>query len=440
MKRFLASFALTVLCTSPALAQSPSDELRRAIGLSQAGQRDEAAEIIERVLQDATDPLVRCEALALGAGVQALRGDREAASGHVSSFNAECEASSQKWHRREVDRARERFGLGPDPNAVEPPPMRAEARPSAEGDGWPEADPSAAGLDPFVLAEHRRLCEQSMADACLVVHDGRIVQELYGPGYAEPMYAMSSTKSVASLVAGLLVEDGELALDDPVSDYIPEWEAGAEAGVTVRHLLTMTAGLDRRIDERGPRRGLYREEDKEAFVFSLPLDAEPGERWAYSNEGVFLLSPLMDRATGEPFENYAQRRLFEPLGMRHTRFYGWPGGQARTHADLETTPRELARIGQMMLQRGRWEGEQVVPEAWVEASLESIPQNPDYGLLWWLDVPGGFAARGYLNTNLYVVPERDLVVVRMQRRPKPAPKPYEPAALDLFQRLVSEER
>jgi CubicO group peptidase (beta-lactamase class C family) len=316
--------------------------------------------------------------------------------------------------------------------------MRPGPPPSAEADGWPVADPAAAGLDTLALAEHRRLCERSAADACLVVYDGQIVQELYGPNYSEPMYAMSSTKSVASLVAGLLIADGKLNLDGPVADYIPEWTAGAEAGVTVRHLLTMTAGLDRRIDERGPRRSLYREEDKETFVFSLPLDAEPGVRWAYSNEGVFLLSPLMDRAAAEPFEDYARRRLFEPLEMLHTRSYGWPEGQARTHADLETTPRDLDRIGQMMLQRGRWGEEQVVPEAWVEASLTPIPQNPDYGLLWWLDVPGGFAARGYLDTDVYVLPEQDLVVVRMQSKPAWASESYRSAALDLFGRFSSE--
>jgi CubicO group peptidase (beta-lactamase class C family) len=193
------------------------------------------------------------------------------------------------------------------------------------------------------------------------------------------------------------------------------------------------------MDREGPRQSVgFVVDDKNAFVFSLPLDAEPGARWAYSNEGVQLLSPLLSRTAGEPIQDYARRRLFEPLGMANTRLHVYPQGVAWTYADLETTPRDLVRIGQMMLQRGRWDGEQVVPEAWVEASVTPIPQNPDYGLLWWLDVPGGFAARGYLDTDVYVLPERDLVVVRMQSKPAWAPESYRSAALDLFGRFPSE--
>lgn len=438
MKRCFSGLTLFIAIALPAAAQSVP-ELKRSMELSREGHWGEAAEIISSVLQDSTmHSIVRCEAFALGAFPFAQIGEMEKATALIHSFDAECAVVSQGWPRREINKMRTRLELGSDPQAVEPPPMRTGPPISAERDDWPEAEPATLGLDTLALAQHRRLCEQSATDACLVVYKGQIVQELYGPDYREPMYAMSSTKSVASLVAGLLIADGKLGLDDPVSDYIPEWKAGAEAEVTVRHLLTMTAGLDRRLDMEGPRRGLFLEEDKEAFVFSLPLDAEPGERWAYSNEGVFLLSPLMDRAAGEPFEEYARRGLFEPIGMHHTSFYGWPEGQARTHADLETTPRDLARIGQLMLQRGRWNGVQVVPEEWVDVSLAPTPRNPDYGLLWWLDVPGGFAARGYLDTNVYVLAEQNLVVVRMQSKPKWAPESYEPAALDLFHRFISE--
>jgi CubicO group peptidase (beta-lactamase class C family) len=230
----------------------------------------------------------------------------------------------------------------------------------------------------------------------------------------------------------MLIADGKMSLDDPVSRFIPEWRAGASGGVTVRHLLTMTSGLpdERQVSDVG---GV---EDKERFVFGLPIATRPGERWAYTNNGVFLLSPLLDRAAGEPIDNYARRRLFEPLGMKGSEFHVYPEGQAWTHADMHTTPRDLARIGQMMLSGGRWEGRQIVPESWVNASVQPLEGNRDYRLLWWLNVPGGFAARGYLDTNLYVLPDVGIVVVRMQSAPRASSYDYEPRAFDLFRRIV----
>ena len=250
---------------------------------------------------------------------------------------------------------------------------------------------------------------------------------------------MSSTKSVAGLLTGMLIGDGTLSLDEPTSRLVPEWAAGAQGGVTVRHLLAMTSGLLGSHVPRPVGSIVSAVSDKDSLVFTLPLVAAPGTEWAYSNEGAYLLSPILRRAAGEPLEEYAQRRLFGPLGMASTRLRVYPEGQAWTHATMWTTPRDLARVGQLMLQRGRWNDEQVVPEPWVEASVQpSQPLSPDYGLLWWLDVPGGFAARGAYDTNVYVLPDQDLVVVRMQSGPGEGAVPYEPAAFGLFDRLATE--
>jgi len=269
------------------------------------------------------------------------------------------------------------------------------------------------------------------------VYRGKIVQEWYGPRYREPAYAMSATKSVTGLLVGMLVEDQKLSIDDKVARYIPQWHAGDQSGVTVRHLLTMTAGLRRLYDD-----GVGGAEDKESFVFTLPLSYEPGTRWEYTNEGVFLLSPLMDAAAGEPIEVYAQRRLFDRLGLKQTRLHVYPTEQAWTHADMETTARDLARIGLLMLNRGRWHKDQLVAESWIAASTTpSQDLERDYGLLWWLyRSPRGFAALGRFDTNLYVFPDLELVAVRMQSGEAMDAKPYEPTALALFRRLRSERQ
>jgi CubicO group peptidase (beta-lactamase class C family) len=193
--------------------------------------------------------------------------------------------------------------------------LAAQAAPAA----WQSADAAEVGLDTTALREHRALCERSGADACLVAFDGRIVQEWYGPRYAEPMPTMSSMKSWTALLAMLLVDEGKLDLDAPAARYIPRWSAGAEAGVTVRQLLTMTAGLRRRFGEApGPEQSIGYVGDKNAFVLGLPLDFAPGTRWEYSNEGAQLLSPILEAAAGMPLDRYAHERLFVPLGMGST--------------------------------------------------------------------------------------------------------------------------
>jgi CubicO group peptidase (beta-lactamase class C family) len=244
----------------------------------------------------------------------------------------------------------------------------------------------------------------------------------------------SSVKSWISLLAGMLETDGKLSLDDSVATYVPDWAAGARGGVTVRQLLTMTSGLARRSADSSI--GVVTT-NKNAFVTALPLGYSPGERWEYSNEGAQLLSPLLERAAGMRLSAFARQRLFAPLHMDHTRLHVDGAGVVWTYADAETTLRDFAKPCQLMLDGGRWNGTQVISPSWVQRSIQPIPQNPQYGWLWWL-VPGGFAARGSLDTSCYVFPELGLVVARMQAKPVSAARVrYEtPALFPLLRQIV----
>lgn len=305
------------------------------------------------------------------------------------------------------------------------------------GGSWPRAKPASLGMSADAVREHESLCEKSGADACLIVYRDTVVSEYEGPGFRLPMYAMSSTKSVTSLLVGMLIDDGRIpSLDTPVSRYLPSWSEGDKARVTLRHLLTHSSGLKRRSTKEDGSVGWA--QAKNRAVIDLPLSWPPGTRFEYSNEGVQLLSPILDAAAGEPIQRYARRRLFEPLGLRNTAFSVDAKGHAWTYADLKTTPRDLARIGALMLHGGVWRGSRILSREWIaQATSPAIDLQPECGLLWWIvGRPRGFAARGYLGNNLYVFPELDLVVVRMQARPSPAPATYEAAALPLFERMV----
>jgi CubicO group peptidase (beta-lactamase class C family) len=243
------------------------------------------------------------------------------------------------------------------------------------------------------------------------------VDEWYSTRYALPIYAMSSTKSVTGLLAMMLVADGRIrTLDDAACRYVKEWCSGIRGQVTIRHLLSMTSGLLR----LPPDSSVGFVEDKDAYVISLVPAAPPGTVWAYSNEGAQLMSVVLDAAANEPIQAYAARRLFAPIGMHHSSLHLDGEGHAWTYADMLTTARDFARIGVLVLHRGKWGDQQVVPAAMLDSLFTPQALNPRYGMLWWLDREvGGVATHGHLDTDVHVLPASDLVIVRMQSKPYP---------------------
>ena len=410
---------------------SPADLLWLAREANRAGRYDEAARHARAATRrPGVGPEVLCPAWMNVFYAAHRTGDRDAAAAALRSFDeSAARLPADDPVVIEMGELKAALGLG---GAVAP---RAVAAPP-EGDGfWQSADPAALGLDLGAIREHLALAKASGADAVLVAYRGKVVSEWYSPRYRTPTGTMSSVKSITGLLAGLLVADGKLAVDDPVSRFVPGWSEGRRGRVTVRHLLTMSSGLSR---TREPGQSVGFAADKSGFVVGLEPANEPGSRWDYSNEGVQLLSPILEKAAGVPLQDYARDRLFRPLGMDETRLRLDAKGHAWTYADAETTLRDFARLGELMRNKGRWRGRQVVPEAWVDASTRPCPLNASYGYLWWLiDDPKGFAARGYLDTHCYVFPGLELVVARMQTRPYLfATEPYEPKALALFKRIV----
>ena len=298
---------------------------------------------------------------------------------------------------------------------------------------WPRADPDTMGLNADALQAHLDRCRESGSYGCLVAYQGYVVQEWYRHDHASPFVkTRSAVKSWTGLLAGMLIADGAIdSVDVPVAKYIPEWTAGARAGVTLRHLLTMTSGLrdhtggentvppvDQPHDNDTLHPGVVAKKDLTGYVLDLPLDWPPGERFSYSNEGVQLLSPLLERAAGIPLAQYARERLFAPLGMDQTRLGVDAYYNTATFGGAETTVPDFARIGQLMLNEGRWNDQQIVPASWVERS--TTPTMRNYGFLWWIDpARDNFAATGSLDNVCIVYPELDLVAARMQRDPRP---------------------
>ncbi len=241
-----------------------------------------------------------------------------------------------------------------------------------------------------------------------------------GGGPGDAVNIKSASKSLISALVGIALERGDLAsLNTPVAELLPEAFAGADErkrSITLGHLLSMQSGLE---STTGTGYGPWvSSRDWVRHAVARPLVAAPGSEFIYSTGNSHLLSAVLARATGKPTREFAREVLLEPLGISAS----WsqdPQGTDFGGNELRMTPRALARFGQLYLQGGAWEGRQLVPAAWVAESTSRHAEGwPDrygaYGYLWWLPPgrPGGaFMAVGYGGQFLYVVPEREMVVV-----------------------------
>lgn len=311
---------------------------------------------------------------------------------------------------------------GDDPTAVAPPGTVDLSLP------WAEASPVAMGIDGTALA--------AAADgggdidrlrSLLVVREGKLVFERYYHGWTADTLAdvRSVTKSIVSTLVGLALQDGFVhSLDDPITDYLhaPEFPVRPEHGaITVRHLLTMTGGFDWDEDDTNIYSDWVRSSDQVAFVLNRQVSSTPGSTFLYNSAAVHLLGVVLEKATGMELEAYADRELFEPIGITRRVWEPATQGYVNGGAGLDVTPRDLARFGQLALQAG-WSGSRaVVPGAWLdEATVRrfgwTVAAGPiehvSYGYLWWVDLDhDAYFAWGHGGQFVYVVPSLDLVVV-----------------------------
>jgi len=296
---------------------------------------------------------------------------------------------------------------------------------------WTTATIAEVGGSPEMVARGvDRASRNHRMRSLLVVKDGRlVVEEYFGAGGPDDLHDVRSvTKSVLSALTGVALARGDIrSLDDPISDYLgsilPDLEPDKGA-ITIRHLLTMTSGLE--WDESGGF-GSYndwiRSGDHLGFLLRKPFSSSPGNEFTYNSAAVHLLGVVLEQATVMQLPTLARFALFEPMGIPISRWEPLGGGYYNGGAGLDLRPRDLARFGQLYLQRGSSGGRQIIPADWIEFSTEErfdwrmhsgALTGISYGSLWWV-VPGTteplFFAWGYGGQYVVVVPDLQLVVV-----------------------------
>ena len=303
--------------------------------------------------------------------------------------------------------------------------------------GWLTASPTEVDMDAGQLS---RLVDELPPErkhglhSLLVVRRGKLVMEEYWNGHdRETVHDLrSSTKSITSLLLGIAIDKGLVGdPSDPLLPYLgaayPDLDQSpaGKGRITLAHLLTMSSGLDcddRNRKSKGQEDRMYRKRDWVRYFLDLPILHPPGEVSRYCTGGVVTLGRVIAEASGLTIPEFARQYLFEPLGFKSERWSLFDRDrQTDTGGHLYLRPRDMAKIGQLILQKGNWNGTQLVSAQWVERATREqtrIDGGKAYGYLWWIaglqTVDRSFRlifASGNGGQLIFIVPELELVVV-----------------------------
>lgn len=234
----------------------------------------------------------------------------------------------------------------------------------------------------------------------------------------------SSTKSVVSILTGMAWDQGKLDLDAPIDRYLPPGLGGAEhRSITVTNLLTETSGMKVGVLTEGLTGVIPLDPNSAVQALGVPLDNPPGAEFSYSQRNVDLLAYVLELAVREPLQQFAQRELFDPLGIERGDYY-WArdrAGHTYGYAHLLIPPNDFAKLGLLVSNSGRWGERQIVSQRYLWQARQPSPANPCYGYLFWLGPgcaetatylpPGTFSMSGLGMQNVFFVPSLDLMVM-----------------------------
>jgi CubicO group peptidase (beta-lactamase class C family) len=305
--------------------------------------------------------------------------------------------------------------------------------------GLVDGAPADVGMDEAVLAGARTYAftDERNTQAVVVVRHETVVAEWYASDRdASSLGASwSIAKSFTSALIGIALDRGEIpSVDAPMSTWFPEFVGTEKEDITLRDVLEMASGIewvesyevgdirDSDIAEMALCRGASHLD----VVLDNPVAHPPGTRFNYSSGDSMMLSHVIQEATGMRADEYAQRYLFEPLGIQEARWWRDRSGHTLTYCCADLTARDFARFGQLYLAGGAYAGRRIVNASWVAQSVAPSRADPEYGFQWWL--PGNydprlpadtFSAEGVDGQHIYVIPSLDLVVVRLGRYTPP---------------------
>lgn len=273
--------------------------------------------------------------------------------------------------------------------------------------------------------------ERMKTIAYLIIKDDSIRHEEYWDGYSDTSHtsSFSMAKTFISILVGIAIEEGKIkSLDEPVGDFLPEYKEGNKSKVTIRHLVTMSSGInfdESYINPIGFAAEAYYGDDLRKLIFKYDAEKEPGKQFEYLSGNTQLLGFILNKATGMSVSDYASEKLWKPVEAEHDAYWSLDhkDGDEKAYCCFNSNARDFARIGKLYLDSGRWDSTHVVPEKFVLESIQPAPTldgdepNQRYGYSWWLmpEYKGHeiFYARGILGQYIIMIPDEKIIIVRL---------------------------
>jgi CubicO group peptidase (beta-lactamase class C family) len=274
--------------------------------------------------------------------------------------------------------------------------------------------PAQMPLEQF-LAKHHTV-------AFLVIRNDSIVYEKYLNGYdsTSVVTSFSVAKSFVSTLVGIAVAEGAIkSVDEPITNYLPELRKPGFEKITIRHVLDMQSGIDFNesyVNPFGDAAKYYYGLDLKKYVSQMKIKEPPGQRFDYISGNTQILGMIIERATSKPLAQYLQEKMWQPMGMEYDATWSLDSRkhqEAKAYCCINAQAVDFAKLGRLYLNKGNWNGTQLLPEAWVERAVGKEATHPVYNYQWWKGPGNEFLARGILGQIVYVVPDKNLILVRM---------------------------
>jgi CubicO group peptidase (beta-lactamase class C family) len=268
--------------------------------------------------------------------------------------------------------------------------------------------------------------------AFLVIQDEKILYEKYWEGYSDSSLSnsFSAAKSIIGLLVGAAIDDGYIkSVDQKAADFLPSFKEGGKEKISIKHLLTMSSGLD--WDEEyaslfSPTTAAYYTNDLRKLVDKLGMEEEPGKRYYYRSIDSEVLAMIVQAATGKTISEYASEKYWKNIGAHHDALWclDHKDGMEKAYCCFNSNARDFARWGQLMLNKGKWGDKQLVSETYLDETTTPANYLTDddglhvdyYGYQWWIMNYNGYKIpymRGILGQYVFAIPEKNAVVVRL---------------------------
>ncbi len=292
--------------------------------------------------------------------------------------------------------------------------------------------------------------ERTHTTSFLVIKDDMLLYEWYGNGYERDstVTSFSTAKSFVSALIGFAIADGYIgSVEDPITDYLPELltKDPRFAQITLRHLLTMSSGIH--YEEQGlpwsDDASTYYAPDLREVALSCEIAGPPGQEFLYNNFHPLLLGLILERATGQSVSAYLEEKIWRPLGMEASGSWSLDSeasGFEKMESGINGQALDFAKFARLFLHQGNWNGQQLLPAAWVEESTRrDVTTDPadDYQYMWWVSPSDGatvhFSARGKHGQHLFVFPDQQVIIVRFGTS-----DPFYPRWVELYTSLAQQ--